>query len=127
MAVIVREKVKGSNEWWIFINHNGKRRSKKIGSKKAANSVKREIEARLARGDMGMIKEKPPTLSKYGKEIFESPLNGWAKGTAYEYLCTFKRHIKPRFGRKRLDEIKRKHVKKMIMPRFFCKRYCIRQ
>jgi integrase len=114
MAVIVKEKVKGSNEWWIFINYKGKRKSKKVGSKKAANVVKREVEASLARGDMGMIKEKPPTLSKYGKEILESPLNGWAEGTSYEYLCTFKLHIEPRFGHRRLDEIKRRHVKKMI-------------
>jgi len=63
MAVIVREKVKGSGEWWVFINHNKKRKSKKIGSKKAANNVAKEIEARLARGDMGMIREKCPTLS----------------------------------------------------------------
>ena len=37
MAVIVREKVKGSNEWWVFINHKGRRRSKKIGDKRTAN------------------------------------------------------------------------------------------
>ena len=49
MAVIVREKKKGSGEYWVFINHNGKRRSKKVGSKKAANAVKREVEARLAK------------------------------------------------------------------------------
>ena len=46
MAVIVKEKIKGSGEWWVFINHKGKRRSKKIGSKKAAIAVKREVEAR---------------------------------------------------------------------------------
>ena len=114
MGVIVREKVKGSGEWWVFINHKDKRRSKKVGDKRAANSVKREVEARLAKGDMGMIKKRPPTLSAYGSKVLNSPLNGWAKGTAYEYLCAFKRHIKPRFGRKRLDEIKRRHVKKMI-------------
>ena len=68
MAVIVREKKKGSGEWWVFINHNGKRRSKKVGSKKAATAVKREVEARLAKGDMGMLKEKCPTVAQYGRE-----------------------------------------------------------
>ena len=47
MGVKVREKVKGSGEWWVFINHQGKRRSKKVGDKRAANAVKKEVEARL--------------------------------------------------------------------------------
>ena len=55
MAVIVREKKKGSGEWWVFINHKGKRRSKKVGDKRAANAVKREVEQRLAKGDMGKV------------------------------------------------------------------------
>jgi len=67
MAVIVREKKKGSGEWWVFINHQGKRKSKKIGDKRTANSIAKEIRARLARGDMGMVKDKAPTLSRYGK------------------------------------------------------------
>ncbi len=36
MADSIREKVKGSGELRIFIHHHKKRRSKKIGSKKAA-------------------------------------------------------------------------------------------
>ncbi len=35
MSVTVREKTKGSGVWWLFINHNGKRRSKQIGRDKA--------------------------------------------------------------------------------------------
>ena len=52
----------------MFINHKGKRRSKKVGTKKAANLVKREVEARLAKGDMGMIREECQTVAKYGRE-----------------------------------------------------------
>ena len=50
MAVIVREKVKGSGEWWIFINHKGRRRSKKSGDKRTANTVARKVKERLAAG-----------------------------------------------------------------------------
>jgi integrase len=114
MAVIVREKVKGSNEWWIFINHQGKRRSKKIGSKKAANSVAKEIEKRLARGDLGMIREKCPTVAEYGKQWLKSPLNQWADGTTLNYESIFKRHVGQHLGGKRLDEIGRRDVKEFI-------------
>ena len=47
MAALVREIKKNCGEWWVFINHRGKRKSKKIGSKKAANALNKEIEARL--------------------------------------------------------------------------------
>ncbi len=38
MGVKVREKPKASGTYWVFINHNGKRKSKKIGvDEKLAN------------------------------------------------------------------------------------------
>jgi integrase len=114
MAVTVREKVKGSGEWWIFINHQGKRRSKKIGDKRAANNVAREVEARLAMGDMGMLKEKCPTVANYGQKWLGSPLRGQAESTLMQYKDTFKLRIKPYFGSKRLDEIKKRHIKDFI-------------
>jgi integrase len=114
MAVIVREKVKGSGEWWIFINHKGKRRSKKIGDKRTANNVAKEIRERLAKGEMGMVKEKPPTLSAYGREMLDSSLNGWSDATVDLYKATYRLHIKPPLGHRRLDDIKKRHVKTLI-------------
>jgi integrase len=114
MAVIVREKKKGSGEWWVFINHNKKRKSKKIGSKKAANSVAKEIEKRLARGDLGILKEETPTIAKYGEQWLYSPYHEWADGTRDNYGSAFTHHIKPALGKKRLDEIGRKEVKAFI-------------
>ena len=115
MAVIVREKVKDSGVWWIFINHQGKRRSKKIGDKRTANNVAKEIRERLAKGDMGMVKDKAPTLSIYGKQVLNSPLNDWAYRTGKEYRLAFKLHIKPCLGNMPVDEIKRRDIKKMIV------------
>ncbi len=114
MAVIVREKKKDSGEWWVFINHKGKRRSKKIGSKSAANAVKREVESRLAKGDMGIVREQCPTVKKYGKQWLESPLRKWSDGTVLNYESIFKLHLKKHLGSKRLDEIKRRDVKEFI-------------
>lgn len=47
MAVIVREKKKGSGEWWVFINHLGNRKSKKVGPKHEAEQVKKELEQEM--------------------------------------------------------------------------------
>jgi integrase len=115
MGVKVREKKKGSNEWWIFINHQGKRRSKKIGDKRTANKVAKEIRERLAKGEMGMVKDRAPTLSVYGSEILNSPLNTWTIGTLAEYKDVFRLHIKPVLGRKRIDAINKRHVRSLLV------------
>ena len=52
----------------MFISHNGKRTSRKIGDKRAAETVARKIEAKLALGDFGFNDEKPvPTFEEYAK------------------------------------------------------------
>ena len=50
MGVVVRQKKKGKGQpWWIFISHGGKRTSRKIGDRKAAENAASEIRARLCK------------------------------------------------------------------------------
>jgi integrase len=35
MGVKAKEKIHGSGVWWVFINHNGRRKSKMVGAEKA--------------------------------------------------------------------------------------------
>ena len=55
MGVRGREKIKGSGEWWVFVNYRGRRRAKRVGvgrpGKKAAELAALKISARLAEGD----------------------------------------------------------------------------
>ena len=58
MGVKVREKNKGSGVWWIFIDHQGRRKAKKIGKdKRVAEQIARKVEAKLALGDMGLVED----------------------------------------------------------------------
>ena len=58
MGVSVREKVKGSGEWWIFIRHNGMRKSKLVGRDKGlALKAAEKIKARLVLGEMSLDEE----------------------------------------------------------------------
>ena len=115
MAVKVREKVKGSGQWWVFINHKGRRRSKKIGSKTAANKVAREVGERLAKGDFGFLEEKRPTLAVFGKKYVNDHDRPWAPNTRTSYKGQFKNHIKPHaIGKMPLDKIAMHHVKDFI-------------
>jgi hypothetical protein len=60
MGVRVRQKVKGKgNPWWVFISHNGKRTSRKVGDKKSAEAVASTIRAKLQLGEFGFDDPKP--------------------------------------------------------------------
>jgi hypothetical protein len=52
MGVTVREKIKGSNDWWVFIKHHGQRKSKKIGDRKTAVEVAKRIKQRLVENEV---------------------------------------------------------------------------
>jgi integrase len=67
MGVTVRPK---GGKWFVFVNHNGRRKSKCIGEKKAAEQVKRVLEAKLALGDLGFLAAAEPTVSTF-KEYAE--------------------------------------------------------
>ena len=67
MGVKVK-KYKGS--WYVFIDYHGQRKSKKVGSREAAEKVKRGIEARLALGDFGILREKECTsFAEYSQPL----------------------------------------------------------
>ena len=55
MGIQVREKVKGSGQWWVFLNHDGRRKSKLIGDKGTAQQVAKELKRRIAEGDFNLI------------------------------------------------------------------------
>lgn len=114
MGVKVREKIPGSGQWWVFIHHKGRRKSKKIGDKKTANSVAKKVRARLASGDLGIIKPKCPTLAEYGKAWLDSPFHTWRYSTRKEYEKAFNLHIKAALGGKNLNEIKRADIKSLV-------------
>ena len=72
MGVRVRQK---DSTWWVFINHQGKRKAKKIGDRNAALEVARKLEARLALGNLSIqdeFSERPPNFQEYAERWLES-------------------------------------------------------
>lgn len=115
MGVLVREKVKGSGEWWIFINHNNKRKSRKVGDKRSANAVKKVIESKIAQGtwDTGES-SKLPTLAVQGQKFIDSPLREWSERTHRETQILFNNHVSPALGKEPIDKIEIRDVKKLL-------------
>ena len=113
MGVKVK-KYKGS--WYVFIDYQGHRKAKKVGSRAAAEKVKRQIEARLALGDLGVLHERDTeSFSDYSRRWLEEHVKVHCKlstAISYEQVVSF--HLVPRFGALRLDHITRDQVKSYL-------------
>jgi integrase len=70
MGVTVRQKVKGKgNPWWVFIAHNGKRKSLRVGDRAAAESLASNIRQRLKAGELHLTsKDKVPTFGEFARK-----------------------------------------------------------
>lgn len=67
MSVKVREKPKGSGIYYIFINHKGRRKSKRIKTnKKTADEIAEKINARLVLGEVDIKNKKTPSAIESG-------------------------------------------------------------
>jgi integrase len=120
MSVRVREKPKGSGKWWIFINHQGKRKSKKVGKdKKLANEVAEKIKAKLVLNELSIekINEKCSTFKEVTELWIKQP-HDWKESTRENYENNLRIHALPHLGSVPVNEIKRKTLKT-----FFDKKY----
>ena len=115
MGVKVRKK---GHKWWVFIDLNGSRKAKCIGSKAAAEEVKRILEARLALGDGTAFSEadaRVPTFDDYADLWLKQHAGIMCKeSTAEGYGGVLRNYLRPRFGKKTLDTITRDELKVMI-------------
>ena len=115
MGVKVRE-WKGA--WWIFINHQGRRKSKRVGTgevgKRAALDAAARIQAKLTLGE-GFTEDRTPRLADYVPTWIQTHAKLVCKPRTVElYESMFKRHILPALGHLRLSEITREQVRLLL-------------
>ncbi len=118
MGVVVRQKVKGKGKaWWVFVSHNGRRTSRKVGSKQAAEKVAKELEAKLALGEFGFEDKKPVfTFGEYAKRWIETTVPATCKAsTLRDYKDILRIHVLPVFGDLKVTDITRGMVKDFLL------------
>ncbi len=118
MGVRVRQKVKGKgNPWWVFISHNGQRASRKVGDKKAAESVASEIRAKIQLGEFGFEEQKPvPTFKEYADSWIKNTVPATCKqSTLRDYQDMLRIHVLPVFGDLKITDITRGKVKSFLL------------
>jgi integrase len=106
MGVKVRER---GGAWWLFIDHKGQRKAKRVGTGKsgreAAKEAAKKIQARLALGDASIFQPEAasavtPTFATVAEEwIRRYPaLHAVRPGTMGGYTSFVTRHLVPFFG-----------------------------
>jgi integrase len=104
MGVRIRER---DGAWWIFINHQGRRKAKRIGigepGKKAAKEAAARIQAKLVLGDLGILEvpARPtplPTFEEVAKEWERVTAPDWKPSTAITYGNILRNRLLPVFG-----------------------------
>jgi len=107
---------KRNNAWWVFVNFHGRRKAKKVGSRQAAERVKREIEARLVLGDFGFLDErKDLTFADYSERWLRQHADIVCKpSTVVGYRKNLRLYLIPHFGQRVLRSITRGQVKDFL-------------
>jgi integrase len=120
MGVTIRQKTKGKGApWWVFISYNGKRTSKKVGTKSAAEKVKEEIEARLKLNQYDFKENKKvPLFKDYAKEWIETTVPATCKESSEkDYDDILRLHVLPAFGDLNVTEITRGQIKNFLFAK----------
>ncbi len=109
-------KIRG--KWYLVIDYRNRRKTKVIGAdRKLAEQVRRAVEAKLSLGDMGIFAEDDKSQS------FDTYADAWMKdyarveckkSTADGYEGVLRQYLRPRFGKKQLDQVSRDDIKVMI-------------
>ncbi len=118
MGVNVRERPKGSGVFWVFINHQGKRKAKRIGSEDAAKEVAKKIEAKLTLQEF-KIEEKTqdvPLFKDYAETWSEGYIKPLRRQSTHErYTDVLKRYVNPEIGHLKIDQIKRRDLRNLLL------------
>ena len=112
MGVKVRERKPG--EWWIFIDHKGRRKAVKVGAKAAAKASAIEIEKKITTGKLDLNRGDltPVTFEKYAEKWMEQHVQANCKpGTADTNRKALDNHLLPSFGPVLLADINREALR----------------
>jgi len=110
MGVTIRKR---GGKWYVFVNYHGQRKAKCVGpSRQIAEQVRRQLEAKLALGDLGFLADKPTiTFREYAERWLKTDAKRSKDSTVNFYRDYQGRYVLPVFGATKLDGISREAIK----------------
>lgn len=114
MGVKIREKDKGSGVHWVFVAHEGRRKSFKAGSLEVAQEVANRLIIKLSDDPDSIFKKREaarPLFKTLADEwIDRTKKRGASDSTIERYEQILRDFVLPSVGSKRVNEIKRCHI-----------------
>jgi integrase len=118
MGAKVREKPKGSGNYWVFVHHKGKRTSKKVGRDlKKAMEAAEKINAKLTLADFDIETERKsaPPFKKVAERWLEIHIKSTKRKSTYtRYQSMLKLYINPKIGAIEISKLSRGDVIKAL-------------
>src|ERR1041385_5655148 len=114
MGVKIRQ-LRGK-KWYVVIDHQGRRKAKCVGTKGAAEAVRRKIEERLALGDMGVLAgadAERVTFETYAEKCLQEARN-LRSSSVENYRQYLRLFVLPTFGKSEIGKIRRAAVKSWL-------------
>ena len=114
MGVKIRKR---GGKWYVFVNYHGRRKAKCIGtSRELAEQVRRQLEAKLALGDLGFLAEPSGlTFEQYSQRWLKQHAEVELKAsTVSSYAQLLRLYVLPRFGELQVTAIQRGQVKDFL-------------
>jgi integrase len=118
MGIKIREKQPGSGEWWLFIHHAGRRRSKKVGDKATAEEAAKKLRVVLANDPERLFREVHPVRSfQHYSDMWMTRCKRQCKASTIErYSGVLDTYVLPILGKLPVNEIDVKSVENLLEP-----------
>ena len=101
--------------WWVYINHRGRRKAKRVGDRETARHVAREIRKRLALRDLNLEAfDDGSRLQFYGRRWLENVAGSLKASTVTFYGDNLKRYVCPALGMRLVSSIRRADCRELV-------------
>jgi integrase len=117
VAVKLRQRDDRPGEYWLYIDHRGKRKAKCVGTdKRLAEKARKRVEAQLALGALGIVDDRTrrPFAAYYKRWLDTYALTHCKPSTYAEYDSAYRIHLLPHFGQRDIADITRDDVKALV-------------
>ncbi len=122
MGVILNKK-KSTGDWYVWINHGGKRTSKKIGPHyKTAVAVAAEFRKKLVLGEVDLLKREVEVATLTFGQFFKDFLENTAKlRLKYNSWMSYQRiaelYLLPSWENRKLDSLTRQDIRTLLLQK----------
>src|SRR5512134_2175803 len=100
--------------WWVFVNHQGMRKAKRIGDRETALKIARVIRERIAAGELYLGASSDETLQMYADAWLKGLTGNLKASTVTFYSENLRRHVLPALGHKPVGAIVRADCRELV-------------